>query len=65
MLDNLKNLKELHTVLQTCIIYSVTSPSPKSLDRMKLPEQRMCHVDAVPCANFASILPFIDRQLLK
>lgn len=52
MLDNLRNFKDLHTVLCTHIIYLVTSLFPKSIDRIKLPEQRMRHVDAVPCANF-------------
>lgn len=56
MLDKLKNWEDLHTALRTCIIYSVTSLSPKSLDRMKLLGQRMCHVGAVPGASLASVL---------
>lgn len=62
MLDSLKNGKDLHTALRTCIIYSVTSLSPKSLDRMKLLEQRVCHVGAVPCASLASVLLVVAIQ---
>ena len=64
MFDNLRNLKDLHTILCFSIIRLVTSLFSKSIDGIKLLEQSMCQVDAVPSANFTLILPFIYSQAI-
>lgn len=62
MLDNLRNLKDLHTILCFSVIRLVSSLFSKSIDGLKLLEQSVCHVDAVPSANFTLILLFIYSQ---
>ena len=64
MFDNLRNLKDLHTILCFSIIRLVTSLFSKSIDGIKLLEQSMCQVDAVPSANFTLILPFLYSQAI-
>lgn len=64
MLDNARNLRALYAILCTSLSHLMTSLFSKSIDGIKLPEQRMCHVDAVPCANFTLILPSIYSQAI-